>query len=285
MHGPTCVFWANLTPFSLKSIRIRSAIIGCLYRKSIGLSPGAKAAYSSGKITNLMSNDADKLIMCCFQVPWLWQVPINFCVAAALVVNLLGLAGIVGISLMVVLLPLTTLVIRRLRGLRQGVMQFSDARVKYILEVIQGIRIVKFMSWEQKFEDKIGDIRAQELRFFQKTALVQAAQFTLANTTPIAISLVTLWAYTVLFGNELTASTAFTALQLLRVLQVPLQQFPNIMSSTVIDGGTALGRMSKFMQEPESDESDSCSSSDKDKRYKIFTGYFMVFYGIRANIF
>ena len=78
-----------------KSIRIRSAIIGCLYRKSIGLSPGAKAAYSSGKITNLMSNDADKLIMCCFQVPWLWQVPINFCVAAALVVNLLGLAGLV----------------------------------------------------------------------------------------------------------------------------------------------------------------------------------------------
>jgi ABC-type multidrug transport system fused ATPase/permease subunit len=155
---------------------------------------------------------------------------------------------------MVVLLPLTTLVIRRLRGLRQGVMQFSDARVKYILEVIQGIRIVKFMSWEQKFEDKIGDIRAQELRFFQKTALVQAAQFTLANTTPIAISLVTLWAYTALFGNELTASTAFTALQLLRVLQVPLQQFPNIMSSTVIDGGTALGRMSKFMQEPESED-------------------------------
>eukprot|EP01051_Picozoa_sp_SAG22_P001195 SAG22_NODE_44_length_24912_cov_33.648894_26_plen_365_part_00 len=63
-----------------KSIRTRSAIIGCLFRKSIGLSPGVKAAYSSGKITNLMSNDADKLILCGFQVPWLWQVPINFCV-------------------------------------------------------------------------------------------------------------------------------------------------------------------------------------------------------------
>eukprot|EP01051_Picozoa_sp_SAG22_P001194 SAG22_NODE_44_length_24912_cov_33.648894_25_plen_368_part_00 len=152
-----------------------------------------------------------------------------------------------------VLLPLTTMVVQRLRGLRQGVMKHSDARVKYILEVIQGIRIVKFMSWEVKFSEKIRDIRAEELGFFRRTALVQAAQFTLANTTPIAISLLTLWAYTSLFGNELTVSTAFTALQLLRVLQVPLQQFPNVLSNTVIDGGTALSRMSKFMIEPDTD--------------------------------
>ena len=41
------------------------------------------------------------------------------------------------LTLFQILLPLTTIVIRRLRGLRQGVMRFSDARVKYILEVIQ----------------------------------------------------------------------------------------------------------------------------------------------------
>ena len=33
-----------------------------------------------------------------------------------------------------------------------------------------------------------------------------------------------------------------------------LCRFPNIMSSTVIDGGTALERMSKFLQEPEIEE-------------------------------
>ena len=34
----------------------------------------------------------------------------------------------------------------------------------------------------------------------------------------------TLWSYTGLFGHTLTPSTAFTALQLLAVLQGPLQQ-------------------------------------------------------------
>ena len=46
-------------------------------------------------------------------------------------------------------------------------------------------------------------------------------------TAPILITVTTLWSYTALFGHALTPSTAFTALQLLAVLQGPLQQFPN----------------------------------------------------------
>ena len=44
-----------------QEFRLRSAIIAALYKKSLVLSPGAKASYSTGKIANLMSNDADKL--------------------------------------------------------------------------------------------------------------------------------------------------------------------------------------------------------------------------------
>ena len=47
--------------------RLRSALIALLYKKSLVLSPGAKASYSTGKIANLMSNDADKVI------PWSHQ--------------------------------------------------------------------------------------------------------------------------------------------------------------------------------------------------------------------
>jgi hypothetical protein len=38
------------------ALRLRFAIVGALYKKSIILSTGAKAAYSSGKIVNMMSN-------------------------------------------------------------------------------------------------------------------------------------------------------------------------------------------------------------------------------------
>jgi len=45
----------------VKSFRLRAGMIGLLYKKSLTLSPGAKAMYTSGKITNLMANDADKM--------------------------------------------------------------------------------------------------------------------------------------------------------------------------------------------------------------------------------
>ena len=46
-----------------------------------------------------------------------------FLLSAFSVVNLLGWAGLLGISVMIFVFPLTTIVIRKLRTLRQGVLK------------------------------------------------------------------------------------------------------------------------------------------------------------------
>ena len=240
----------NYTLFT-QEYRLRSAVIRALYKKSLVLSPGAKASYSTGKISNLMSNDADKLQPWSHQFQFLIECPIMFLLAAASVVRLLGWAGVVGISVMVFVFPLTTIVIRKLRALRQGVLKNTDKRAKVTTDMLSGIRVVKFMSWEQPFHDKISRIRATELSVFRKTAWLQAANTTIMATAPILITVATLWSYTAVFGHALTPSTAFTALQLLAVLQGPLQQFPNIVTSVFVDGRAAFGRMGGFLLEEE----------------------------------
>ena len=60
-------------------------------------------------------------------------------------------------------MPLTTIIIQHLRKWRQRVMRISDSRMKYVLEVMSGIRIVKLMGWEASFLAKIGEIRVREL--------------------------------------------------------------------------------------------------------------------------
>jgi hypothetical protein len=77
---------------------------------------------------------------------------------------------------------------------------------------------------------------------------MQAVNQIISLATPILITVVTLWSYTAVFGRTLTPSTAFTALQLLAVMQGPLQQFPNVINSVLVDGGAALGRMGAFLQ-------------------------------------
>ena len=234
------------------ALRLRSAVICCLYEKTMRLSPGAKAAYTSGKISNLMSNDADKMQMFMNQSPWLVMIPINIFTALFLIIRLLGVAGLFGAATMILLMPITTGIVQALSKWRKKVMRFSDSRMKYILEVISGVRIVKLMGWEAPFAAKIGHIRNQELGVYKKMAILQAINFSVSTMATVLICFVTLLAYALIPGNpELTPSTAFTALQFLRVLQQPLQQFPNIVNGVVIDGRTALSRMGAFLQEDE----------------------------------
>jgi len=108
----------------------------------------------------------------------------------------------------------------------------------------------RLLDREASFAEKIGAIRVQELALFKKMAILQALNFSVATMATVLICFVTLLAYALLPGNpELTPSTAFTALQFLRVLQTPLQQFPNIVNAVVIEGRTALTRMGAFLQE------------------------------------
>ena len=70
-------------------------------------------------------------------------------------------------------MPLTTIIIQHLRKWRQRVMRISDSRMKYVLEVMSGIRIVKLMGWEASFLAKIGEIRVRELSLCARQGLRQ----------------------------------------------------------------------------------------------------------------
>ena len=73
--------------------------MGALYKKTTKLSAGAKASYSSGKIVNMMSNDAQKCMFLIWQINYAWSVPFNFAFALYLLVQVVG--TMVELSLMV----------------------------------------------------------------------------------------------------------------------------------------------------------------------------------------
>jgi ATP-binding cassette subfamily C (CFTR/MRP) protein 1 len=79
--------------------------VGATRRKVTWLSPGTKAAYSSGKITNMMSADCDRLRFVVTQLNLLWIIPLHFVGALCLVINLLGAAGFMGLLLLMFLAP------------------------------------------------------------------------------------------------------------------------------------------------------------------------------------
>ena len=70
-----------------------------------------------------------------------------------------------------------------------------------------GIRIVKFMTWEESLTAKIDRVRSKELTLLRVAAIYKALNFTLMASSPMIICIVTLTVYGAL-GGELTASYA-----------------------------------------------------------------------------
>ena len=73
----------------------------------------------------------------------LWIVPIQFVVSLYLVVSLLGPSGLVGLVMTLLLTPITRRFIGKLHVLQTDARKETDERVRYVLECMSGIRILK----------------------------------------------------------------------------------------------------------------------------------------------
>lgn len=73
----------------------------------------------------------------------LWIVPIQFVVSLYLVISLLGPSGLVGLAMTLLLTPITRRFIGKLHVLQTDARKETDERVRYVLECMSGIRILK----------------------------------------------------------------------------------------------------------------------------------------------
>ena len=110
-------------------------------------------------MTNMMDTDQSVLQTFATQINRLWQVPLTFLLALTMVLHMLGWAGLIGVISMVLLIPASRTAIAKLRYWKRLRNVAADARLKSLTEVMQGIRIIKFMNWEASFTARIDTLR------------------------------------------------------------------------------------------------------------------------------
>jgi ATP-binding cassette, subfamily C (CFTR/MRP), member 1 len=71
---------------------------------------------------------------------------------------------------------------QRVKGVK-----ITDARVRLITEVLQGIRLIKFYGWEDFYVQKIQEMRTREVATLRKSAWVVCL---FVNTTTLTPALV-----------------------------------------------------------------------------------------------
>ncbi len=150
-------------------VLLRGGLITAIYDRSLRLTSRARSTLTNGKLVNHISTDVSRIDFCCGFFHMAWIAPIQMVICLILLLVNLGPSALAGYAFFVLCTPVQTRVMRRLMGLRQKSMIWTDKRAKLLQELLGGMKIIKYFAWEVPYLKRIGDFRSKEIqlvRFF-----------------------------------------------------------------------------------------------------------------------
>lgn len=120
---------------------------------------------------------------------------------------------------------------------------FSVLSSLMVYQVLGAIRMLKFMAWERSFESRVLKIREKELRYQRLTYTIEVlfnaiwcvsrlgwspakSEIFYRNSSPILVTLVSFWHFTVIRKQDLTPTIAFTSIIVFNELKFALNALP-----------------------------------------------------------
>ncbi|XP_073264847.1 ABC transporter C family member 12-like isoform X5 [Populus alba] len=85
--------------------QLRSTLVAAIFRKSLKLTHKGRKNFPSGKITNMITTDANALQQICQQLHGLWSAPFRITISMVLLYQQLGVASLFGSLMLVLLVP------------------------------------------------------------------------------------------------------------------------------------------------------------------------------------
>jgi len=221
--GMLCREYGNLVLLR-SGMKMRGALISFILRKACNLSVESRGS-SSGTIDNIFVNDTDQLALIpMFAAPSLYA-PAQVAIGLALVYQELGPSTFFSIAFLFATLPVIGLCGAGFGYFIKKKLGVGDERIKLTKEIISGIRIIKYFSWEIPFSQKIKAIRTKEIKYIICIFACWVGLSAIMEAVPVIQPVIIFYAYSVL-GNNLTYAKAFTSLSLFYILTGPISQLP-----------------------------------------------------------
>jgi ABC-type multidrug transport system fused ATPase/permease subunit len=220
---------------------------------------GLPAQPSSGTIINLMSVDASRIAEETTQLPRLVSAIVQLIVGFYFLYLAMGRSGIVGIAGMAIVAPTIYFLSERYATFNSKLLTYSDKRMEKTNELLQGIRILKYLGWETRFADSVREIREKEIGVLEKLFILDAISEGIYVVSPMLVTVLTFGWYTLYEGHALTSSVAFSSLVVLNVIQDPMSELSEIVSD-FFRATVSVKRISDFLNQGETTKFDQLSS-------------------------
>ena len=232
-------------------MKVRSNIINQVYRKSLKLSSNAKKDRTTGQIVNLISVDANRFQEVLTFLVLVWSGPFQIVVCIYFLYQQLGVSVFAGVACIVAVIPINGYIINWQKEVQLKQMKYKDERIKLMNEILAGVRILKLYAWEERFMDRVSDVRTTETSFIKKSSFISLASIFFFTCTSVLVSIATFTVY--IFSdkeNVLTPEKAFVSISLFSILQFPINLLPSLFNYMIL-AGVSLKRINSFLNAEE----------------------------------
>jgi ABC-type multidrug transport system fused ATPase/permease subunit len=236
------------------SLGAEAYLAGLISKKILRLSPLAAARQSSGNLKVLITSDTknvgDFLLNA---VRNLVPTLVALCVITPLLIHFTGWAGVIGLGVMLLILPISLAMNRYNQVLQDRRQKDLDAMTSLVGEWVKNIRLVRYLSWENAFRDDV----SKQVRVYSRSSVLQHLMSCLifgmsSGWWMVSVAGVVLGsAY---FSGSLELSAFFGSLWLLTFIAGYLTHLPNTIR-LFGQANPSMKRIASFLSEPEISDS------------------------------
>ncbi|KAK2966470.1 hypothetical protein RJ640_018999 [Escallonia rubra] len=233
----------------LIGLQVRSLLSAAVYKKQLRLSNAAKTTHSPGQIMNYSTVDIYRIGEYPYWFHQIWTTSLQICLALAIIYYSVGLATFAALFVIILTVLGNSPLIKLQHKYITKLMVAQDGRLKAITETLTSMKVLKLYAWETHFKNVIEGLREEELNGLSSVLSQRGYYLALYWASPIIVSAATFWAC-YFMGIPLNASSIFTFLATLRIVQEPIRLIPDV-AAKFIEGKVSLSRIVKFLEESE----------------------------------
>merc|ERR550514_1401430 len=100
-------------------------------------------------------------------VHFLWAMPLMLAMSLYLVYQTVGVSAFAAIGIMTAMAPANGQIAKLFMSRQKALNKVRDERVNFLTEVLQGVRLIKMLAWEEKILSLVGKLRDAEMVYIR----------------------------------------------------------------------------------------------------------------------
>ncbi|KAG4076114.1 hypothetical protein HA402_011460 [Bradysia odoriphaga] len=226
-------------------MKVRVAMCSLIYRKTLKLS---QAAVRENAIVNLLSNDVNRFDLISVLLHFMWSAPLMAIIITYILWREARWAGMIGLAIVFFIVTLQSCVGKLSSIFRLKTALRTDTRIKFMEEIINGVRVIKMFAWETPFGKMIDSARKKELNILRKNTYVRCLYMTFALFTTRMAIFCTMLSISLLYGSEnITATKIFVISAYFQLITQTLSQMFVRGVAEIAEAFVSVKRLQNFL--------------------------------------